>query len=488
MRIKAYGHFIMPLLLVLVFAITNGCDGLIPFISSQRSYSDGQPGNLTVATINGPFTHQGLESELLTSFAKNYNYKVNFRIFKNEEDAARAVQKGDADILSARLSTESYSQLRLAPGPSYEQTPLVLVCPVALLKKNNESSWLSFFKRPQLLAKNPRTVMVLQKDLWSDSLDRLTLQLSDQLGEAFENSDLLPILRQTSSQLFQWTQNSRNDCLISAKTEALYYLRYYPQLRLVKELSQELMMGFLLNPSQRLLRNQMNSWFQSRSRTKDIVSLHDRYVGHLPELDAMDTRRFQQAIQSDLSELKPMFIQAAKEFQLPWELIAAVAWQESQWQHEAVSFTGVKGLMMLTKLTAQHLGVEDRTDPQQSLWGGAKYLRYLLDRQPANLHPRERLSLALASYNIGSGHLVDAQNLAQDMGLNPQSWLDLKQTLPYLSNPKYAQNLNFGLARGDEPVEFTNRVLNFYDLLAKPVKPASIPALTANARKKLSAR
>ena len=57
-----------------------------------------------------------------------------------------------------------------------------------------------------------------------------------------------------------------------------------------------------------------------------------------------------------------------------WELIAAISYQESHWNHKAISRTKVKGLMMLTKDTANYIGVKNRLDPNESVYGGVKYL------------------------------------------------------------------------------------------------------------------
>jgi membrane-bound lytic murein transglycosylase F len=191
----------------------------------------------------------------------------------------------------------------------------------------------------------------------------------------------------------------------------------------------------------------------------------DRYQGHIPLLNKKDLTRFFKRSREVLPTYHRAFREAASEHQVPWQLVAAVAYQESHWNRDARSFTGVRGLMQLTEETAEHLGVDDRTDPVQSIWGGSKYLRYLLDQTPNHLNKKDRIALALAAYNIGSAHLRDAQRLAQKMGRNPYSWHDLRRVLPLLADPDYAEDLTYGAARGYETVEFVERVKSFYNLL-----------------------
>jgi membrane-bound lytic murein transglycosylase F len=195
------------------------------------------------------------------------------------------------------------------------------------------------------------------------------------------------------------------------------------------------------------------------------MRIHDRYKLYLSELNRHDVLNFMKRSRRTLPDFETEFRNAAREHKLPWQLIAAVAYQESQWNNEAVSYTGVKGLMQLTKDTATHLGVEDRTDPLQSIHGGAKYLRYLLNKTPSYLNFKDRLYLALAAYNVGYAHLRDAQKLAERKGMNPNSWRHLREVLPLLEDRAYEKELEYGCARGTETVEFVERVTGFYNLM-----------------------
>ncbi len=201
------------------------------------------------------------------------------------------------------------------------------------------------------------------------------------------------------------------------------------------------------------------------SRRRDFEQIKNLYSSPQSVLTFVDKRQFLRDTQKILPKLRPLFKKAARHFSLPWGLLAAVAYQESHWDNEAKSFTGVKGIMMLTKKTASHLGIKNREDLSQSIWGGAKYLRWLLDTQPKHLPQKQRWALALAAYNVGPAHMQDAQKLTKKLGGNPTSWTDLKKTLPLLSQPEFYQHLTYGNARGQEPVDFTHRVLGYYELL-----------------------
>lgn len=121
---------------------------------------------------------------------------------------------------------------------------------------------------------------------------------------------------------------------------------------------------------------------------------------------------------------------------------------------------------MLTLNTAKAMGVENRLDPKQSIFGGAKYLSELKKHRFADeVKEPDRTWLALAAYNIGRAHLHDAQTLARELELSPYHWNDIKQVLPLLTEKRYYKNLKYGYARGTEPVRYVQRIREYRHML-----------------------
>ncbi len=87
--------------------------------------------------------------------------------------------------------------------------------------------------------------------------------------------------------------------------------------------------------------------------------------------------------------------QAAQKYALDPKLVEAVIKVESNYKADSVSHKGAVGLMQLMKATADELGVKNRYDPRQNIFGGAKYLRKMLDRFDGNLE------FAVGAYNAG---------------------------------------------------------------------------------------
>jgi len=150
---------------------------------------------------------------------------------------------------------------------------------------------------------------------------------------------------------------------------------------------------------------------------------------------------------------------------MPAELLAALSYQESHWDPAAISPTGVRGIMMLTRNTAKSLGVTNRLDPDAAIDAGARYLADRHRRLPETIPEPDRTFLALASYNIGRGHLLDARQLARKLGKNPDSWEDMKEVLPLKADKRYYPSTRYGYARGYEPVHYVQRIRNYRDVI-----------------------
>jgi len=121
---------------------------------------------------------------------------------------------------------------------------------------------------------------------------------------------------------------------------------------------------------------------------------------------------FKNQIENKLSKFINLFQEASQRFGVPWKLLAAIGYQESRLESNSVSFTGVKGIMMLTRDTAAFLGVRNRKNPRESIIGGARYFKYLWGRVGKKVTEPDRTWITLASYNVGIGHVEDIQRLA----------------------------------------------------------------------------
>jgi membrane-bound lytic murein transglycosylase F len=251
-------------------------------------------------------------------------------------------------------------------------------------------------------------------------------------------------------------------------------------------------LAWAVSPAHPELRAAVDQFFRRLRADGTLARYAERYFG-ARDIERIDAGIFRDRIDKTLPQYRSFFYDAQAETGIEWRLLAAVAYQESQWDPLATSETGVRGLMQLTEDTARKLGVADRLDAKSSALGAARYLRELKDKLPARIAEPDRTWLALAAFNIGIAHLEDARILAQRQKLNPDLWTDVKKTLPLLAQQDYFLQAKYGYARGGMPVAFVDRVRAYYDVLLRTEEPyharlrvaatpqSTLPALVAPA-------
>lgn len=241
----------------------------------------------------------------------------------------------------------------------------------------------------------------------------------------------------------------------------------YPRARIAFDISdaQQLAWAFpqSLDPS---LFDAAQAYLGRIKQDGSLASLTQHFYQHIDAVTTGDALVFSYRLEKRLPHLEEALKAAATEYDLDWQLLAAISYQESHWNPNAESRTGVRGLMMLTLATAGEMGVSDRVDPIQSIYGGAKYLRNLLDRIPARVQGEDRMYMAIAAYNVGMGHLEDARVLTEINGGDPCKWADVRKNLPLLAKRQHYSKTKHGYARGWEPVAYVKNVRNYHKILA----------------------
>ncbi|MFW6328782.1 MAG: membrane-bound lytic murein transglycosylase MltF [Alkalispirochaetaceae bacterium] len=248
---------------------------------------------------------------------------------------------------------------------------------------------------------------------------------------------------------------------------AMLNRRYYPDVRFAFSISSPQLIAWAVRRGERALLEEINRFFTMMEETGGYQRIYERHYANVEVFDYFDIRVFHQRISTRLPRYLEAIRRESERFGFDWRLIAALAYQESHYHPFARSHTGVEGFMQVTMTTAREMGIEDRLDPEQSIYAGVKYLSILRERFVEIPDPEDRLLCSMAAYNVGYGHIRDAQIIAVSLGLDEKSWASMEQTLPLLSNPEYYRDTVHGYARGTEPVLYVNRILTYYDILRR---------------------
>ena len=417
-------------------------------------------GELVVVTRNSPTTYfldadgkpAGFEYDLASRFAETRGWKARFILADTLEDLLATVAQGQAHIAAAGLTASEQRRRTLRFGPTYGQVKEWVICgPSGKLPRRIED----------LVGLRVEVVA------GSSHVDHLA---------AYQRR--LPELKwvdvnvPSSEELLERVEIGLADCTISDSDSLDVARNFHPALREAFVLASAQPQAWVVarGMSSGFSRH-LATFFRSMEKDRALAHLRERYFGHVTRLNEADVLGILEKRGTLLRDYKPHLHAAQSETGLDWRLLAAVAYQESQWDAHAVSFTGVRGLMMLTEQTADRLGVRDRLDPRESILGGARYIILLRDSLPETTPEPDRTWMALAAYNIGSGHLHDARRLAKALGKNPDSWADLKAVLPLLSRREHSGKLKYGFARGGEARAMTENVRIYFDILARYEKP-----------------
>lgn len=330
-------------------------------------------------------------------------------------------------------------------GPGYQDVDIQVVC-----RRNHGK-----------LPRNPDQLtevelVVAAESHYESRLFELQRDHSDLSWESAEDSSV--------EDLLQLVWRKQIDCTIANSSEVNIKRRFYPELQVAFTIEEQQALAWNLSPEWEVLSDSIEHWLETIAGDGSLLVLQDRHY-KVEKFDYVDMRSFIRRIKSRLPRLQRLFEKYAAKNGIPWTLLAAQSYQESHWNRRAKSPTGVRGIMMLTLITAKEMGVESRLDVEQSIMGGAKYLSRLERRVPEGIEGEDRWWYALAAYNVGMGHVHDARALAADLDLDPDSWLDLKGVLPLLSQKKYYKNLKYGYARGTEPVTYVRQIRKYQNIL-----------------------
>ena len=448
MNQKAIKTIYQQLLSLILALVLMGCEWTYDNRTELEKIRD--RGVLRVGTLNnqlsyyiGPDGPTSLDYELAHQFAQELGVQLEMQPTHTLSGLFQVLNRGDVDIIAASVTIRKDLLERFRPGPAYYFVDQHLVY--------RNGHWRP--RNMQELNKKGARIAVAANSSHALTLAKIQEKHPSLVWESVENTHDDDLLKQVAEGTLDFTiSDSANISMIQ---------RTHPEITEAILLSSNEPVAWFMNKKQDdSLYALLIEFFGKVTQTGELAALEEKYFGHVTSFDFFDTRAFLRAINSKLPTWEPLFKKYANDFD--WRLLAALAYQESHWDPDAVSPTGVRGMMMLTLPTAKSVGVTDRVDPEQSIKGGSIYLRRMLNRMPDSIDQHEKIWFALASYNIGIGHLMDARRITESLGADPNAWADVKERLPLLTKTEYNKNTRYGYARGYEALRYVENIRRYY--------------------------
>ncbi|WP_241033774.1 membrane-bound lytic murein transglycosylase MltF [Vibrio maerlii] len=417
-------------------------------------------GVLRVGTLNnqlsyyiGPDGSVGLDYELARKFADELGVKLEMTPAFRLSSLFPALEKGDIDVIAAGFSQSEQRLKKFRAGPAYYYVSQQLVYKKGQWRPRNIEQLVAKQIELKEQGDSSAVVKIVRGSHFESTLYQVQAEHPSFEFEIVDDSDVNDLLKDVANGDLLFT--------LADSVELSLTQRIYPDVALAFELTEDQPISWYMRKSEdESLYALMIEFFGFQKQSGDLATLEEKYIGHIGNFDYVDTRAFIRALDSKLPEWAPLFQKYADEFD--WRLIAALAYQESHWNPVAKSPTGVRGMMMLTLPTAKSVGVTNRLDPEQSVKGGVEYLRRIVGRVPDSIPPHEKIWFALASYNVGYGHMMDARRLTRSQGGDLNAWADVKDRLPLLRKKQYYSKTRYGYARGDEARNYVENIRRYY--------------------------
>lgn len=393
----------------------------------------------------GKESSEGFEYELISKFAESINTELDVKLAGNRTQVRAALDNNYTNMAAAMMVLTPENSSQFNHSDSFIDTSPVIVYRYGSIRPRNPESLIG--RRIAVLADSPLT----------NTLTELKKAHPELEWKSYNTE---------TEELIRMVQDKEIDVALVYSLELQLHRAFYPRVHLGFELGEPRGVAWFFPKSDdKTLVDAANTFLQSAKDDGTLMYLQERYFGHLAQVNYVGARTFIGHSKQRLPKYEDTYKKYADQYDTDWRLMAAMGYQESHWRASAVSPTGVRGLMMLTLVTAKEMGIKNRLDPIQSIKGGVKYFAKIHKRISDDIPEPDRTWFALASYNVGLGHLEDAQMLTEKEGKDPKKWADVKEFLPLLQQKKYYSQTRYGYARGKEPVIYVQNIRRYYDVL-----------------------
>ena len=431
-----------------IAALVGTCSSPPPLIEQIRDL-----GELRVVTRNTPSTFfegpegpAGPEYDLVKGLADSLGVELVIITVDSVSEIMPRLLSGDAHMAAAGLSMTESRLEYLDFGHPYNTVDMHLIYKLGT-------------GRPRSIQETAgRSIQVVASSSHSDKMAALS-EIYPELQWS-ENADVEVV------DLLQKVAEGEIDFAVADSSEFNIQRHFYPDLRVALDLEVKdpVAWAYRKNNASSLLRV-ADEYLIRSDRSGLLEQVNDRYFGHTAKFDYVGTRAFIRHFDNRLPRYRQMFEDSGAATGVDWRLLAAIGYQESHWRSHAVSPTGVRGIMMLTEATADYLDIDDRMDPESSIFGGAEFFARQTERIADSVTEPDRTWMALAAYNVGFYHVKDARQIVEWEGGDPDAWVDLSKALPKLADRKWYSRVPHGYARGWEPVLYVNNIRSYYNIL-----------------------
>jgi membrane-bound lytic murein transglycosylase F len=455
-------------ILIFVFTISTTCIRFDKFYVGKIRDLDEikRSGKIIAVTDNSSINYfiyrgepMGYQFDMLQQLANHLGVKIELIISKDLNEATEILEKGECDLVAINLTITNDRRKNLAFTNPIMQTRQVLV-----QRKPNNWQTLTLEELDDALIRNPiqltsrNAAVYVQK---GSSYTRRMHNLAEEIGDTI---NIIEVPKDEET-LISMVAEGKIDYTVCDENTAILCQSMRSNIDVNTPVSFPQNLAWAVNHSSPSFLKATNDWLCNYTRSTDYAIMYDKYFHSLrtsyilnSDYNAFRTGR--------ISEYDQLIKRFSKKSNWDWRLVASIIYQESRFDPHARSWSGAYGLMQLMPETANRFGADSAATPSENIRAGMEMLAYL-DQRYAKLIdiPEQRIKFILAAYNLGTGHVDDAQRLAAKNGKNPNIWdnnveVYMKQT----TNPLVYHDpvVEFGYCRGDIALNYVNEILERY--------------------------
>ncbi len=459
MKIQSFIYFLLGLLIML-----TGCkEEQLPDMPEIE-----ERGELIAITGYSPLSYfvyrgevMGYEYELLQMLEDEIGIPVRIKLARGFNEMINMLEEGEGDMIAYGLTVTSNRRERLAFTQPLNMTQQVLV-------QRKPENWrqMKLHQIEQQLIRNPielsgKTIHVRRSSAYVERLENLSQEIGAEIDivEADEGVITEELILQVAEGEIDYTVSDENIAQIKSA--------YYQNLDVSMAVSLPQQTAWATRHESPELLKTVNDWLDKVKQETDYYVIYNKYFENRRAFRSRYSSEYFPITGEHISPYDSLFQKYAREVGWDWLLLAALAYQESQFDPNARSWAGAVGLMQLMPNTAKSFGADNPSDPQQNIAAAANFIQWLENywREHIEDH-RERRKFVMASYNVGQGHVQDARRLAEAHGADPDIWEGhVDEYMLKKSNPEYynREEVRYGYAAGLQPVTYVRSIYNLYN-------------------------
>ena len=284
--------------------------------------------------------------------------------------------------------------------------------------------------------------------------------LSEEIGE------FIPVIEMNkdSEELISMVANGDIDYTVCDENVAQVQASYFSNIDAGIPVSFKQNLAWAMRKDDESLKNVIDGWMETFTSGDQYARMFKKYYNSSLYSSRLNSDYYTLG-SGAISPYDDYLKKVADEINWDWRLLASMMYQESRFNPDAKSWAGAFGIMQLMPNTAKRFGVGPNSSVLQQIRASSLFIQWLDERLNDIEDTNERQKFILAAYNVGLGHIIDARNLAREMGKNPDIWDgQVADCLLMKSDPENLDNpvIKYGYCRAQETFRYVADITDRY--------------------------